>query len=188
MNKQTPRTRVSYDLPATIKSIQTGWQATFQSSSVVSALFAVIESVLLLFFSNLDSEKFNRDSAGGQALLVFTYLAFFFSISATFSSLLLTDELGEIHVRASQRASVLDPLDTMVIHEDTGDLLKRYGARRTWKPVMWHWFLMLLSGYLCLFGQLLAYIWIIESKTVGIAMSCVAGFTLLPLLSILPFT
>ncbi|KAG8719771.1 hypothetical protein FRC09_010639 [Ceratobasidium sp. 395] len=138
MNKQTPRTRVSYDLPATIKSIQTGWQATFQSSSVVSALFAVIESVLLLFFSNLDPEKFNRDSAGGQALLVFTYLAFFFSISATFSSLLLTDELGEIHVRASQRASVLDPLDTMVIHEDTGDLLKRYGARRTWKPVMWH--------------------------------------------------
>ncbi|KAG9092183.1 hypothetical protein FS749_015937 [Ceratobasidium sp. UAMH 11750] len=187
MDGRTPRTRVSYDLPATIKSIQTGWQATFQSSSVVSALFAVIESILLFFFSSLDPEKVRRESAGGQALLVFTYLAFLFSVSATFSSLLLTDELGEIHVRASQRASVLDPLDTMVIHEDTGDLLRRYGARRTWKPLMWHWFIMLLSAYLCLVGQLLTYIWMVESETLGIAMSCVAGFSLLPLVSIIPF-
>jgi hypothetical protein len=162
--------------------------------------------VLLLFISNISPEKLDRESPGGQALLVLTYLAFFFSISATFSSLLLTDELGEIHVRASQRASMLDPLDNMAIHEDTGDLLKRYGARRTWKPVMWHCtysflhscqaasleiafsgFLTLLFSYLCLVGQLLAYVWMIESKPVGIAMSCVAGFSLLPLISVLPF-
>ncbi|KAF8599075.1 hypothetical protein BDV93DRAFT_526368 [Ceratobasidium sp. AG-I] len=186
-DKPTPRTRVNYELPATIKSIQAGWQATFQSSSVIAPLFAVIESVFLMFFSNLSSERFDSKSPGGQALLVFTYLAFFSSISATFSSLLLTDEFGEIHVRASNRESSLNPLENAVIHEHPGELLKRYGVRSTWRPVMWHWFLMLVVGYLCIVGQLLTYIWIMESKAVGIVMSCFAGFSLLPLLSILPF-
>lgn len=70
--------------------------------------------------------------------MVFTYLAFFFSISATFSSLLLTDELGELHVRASHRESKLVPLDSSVIYEDPSELLNRYGARKVWRPVMWH--------------------------------------------------
>jgi hypothetical protein len=173
---------------------------------IQSTLLAVIQSVLLVFFNNLNPEKFNPDSPGGQALLVLTYLAFFFSISATFSSLLLTDEFGEIHVRASQRESMLEPLDSMAIHEDQGELLKRYGARRILKPVIWHCehysslplrnmvsptivstgFLMLLLGYLSLVAQLLAYLWIMESRPVAIAMSCVAGFILLPLLSLYP--
>ncbi|QRV85688.1 hypothetical protein RhiJN_13706 [Ceratobasidium sp. AG-Ba] len=186
MSTPIPRTRVTYDLPATIKSIQTGWQMTFQSSAIISALFAVIESVLLFFFSSIGPDKLDSQSAGAQALFVFTYLAFFFSISATFSSLLLTDELGEIHVRASQRASTLIPLEAMDIHENTGELLKRYGARKTWKPVMWHWFIMLLLGYLSLVGQLLVYIWMMEPRPVSIAMSCVAGVSLLPLLSVFP--
>lgn len=186
MSPRPPKTRVTYDLPATIKSIQAGWQATFQSASITAALFAVIESVLLLFFSNISPEKMNPEGAGGQAVMVLTYLAFFFSISATFSSLLLTDELGELHVRASHRESKLVSLDSGVIYEDPSDLLSRYGARKTWRPVMWHWFLMILLAYLCLVGQILAYVWIIQSKAIGIAMSCVAGFTLLPLLSMLP--
>lgn len=73
-----------------------------------------------------------------QALLVFTYLAFFFSLSATFSSLLLTDELGEVQVRASQRESWLGPPEDLVIHEDPSKLLNHFGARKTWRPVMWH--------------------------------------------------
>lgn len=80
----------------------------------------------------------NPEGAGGQAVMVLTYLAFFFSISATFSSLLLTDELGELHVRASHRESKLVSLDSGVIYEDPSDLLSRYGARKTWRPVMWH--------------------------------------------------
>lgn len=91
-----------------------------------------------MFFSNLSSDSFDSSSPGRQALLVFTYLAFFSSISATFSSLLLTDEFGELHVRASNRESTLNPLDNMIIHEDPGELLKRYGVRSTWRPVMWH--------------------------------------------------
>lgn len=182
-----PKTNVSYDLPATIKSIQAGWQATFQSASIIAALFAVIESILLFFFSNISPERLNRESAGGQALLVFTYLAFFLSLSATFSSLLLTDELGEVHVRASQRTSWLGSNET-VVQQDPGKLLDHYGARKTWRPVMWHWFIMILLGYLCVIGQLLTYVWIMESKAVGIAMSCVASVCLLPLLSLLPLS
>ncbi|CAE7170063.1 unnamed protein product [Rhizoctonia solani] len=182
-----PKTRVAYDLPPTIKSIQAGWQATFQSSSIIAALFTVIESILLFFFSNIPAERLNPESAGGQALLVFTYLAFFFSLSATFSSLLLTDELGEVQVRAAQRASWLGPPEDLVIHEDPSKLLTHYGVRKSWRPVMWHWFLMLILGYLCVVGQLLVYVWVMAPKAVAIAMSCVASICLLPLLSILPF-
>ena len=136
--------------------------------------------------------------------MVLTYLAFFFSISATFSSLLLTDELGELQVRASHRESTLVPLDSSIIYEDPSELLNRYGARKIWRPVMWHCtysfalfyvastsplpfsgFLMIFLAYLCLVAQMLVYVWIMQSKAVGIAMSCVASFSILPLLSIL---
>ncbi|QRV99726.1 transmembrane protein [Ceratobasidium sp. AG-Ba] len=186
MNPRPPKTRVSYDLPATIKSIQAGWLATFQSAAIISALLVVTESVLLAFFRNLSPSKLNPESAGGTALAVFTYLGWFFGTSATFSSLLLTDEFGEIHVRASQRESMLEPLDNMVIHEDVSSLLKRYGARRITKPVIWHWFAMLVFSFFCLIGQLLVYIWVTERRPVAIGMSFVAGFVLLPILSLVP--
>ncbi|KAG8791346.1 hypothetical protein FRC12_009485 [Ceratobasidium sp. 428] len=184
MNARPPKTKVSYDLPATIKAIQTGWLTTFQTASVISALLAVIESIFLVLVHNIGPERFNSESSGGKALLTLTYLAFFFAISATFSSLLLTDEFGEIHVRASQRESMLEPLDQMIIHEGASKLLKRYGARRVTEPLIWHWTMMLLGGFLALIGQLIAYIWLMETRPIAIAISCMAGFALLPLLSL----
>ncbi|KAG8791375.1 hypothetical protein FRC12_009318 [Ceratobasidium sp. 428] len=186
MNARPPKTKVSYDLPATIKAIQTGWLTTFQTASVISALLAVIESILLFLIHGSSSERFDTENPGGKALLVLNYLAFFFGISATFSSLLLTDEFGEIHVRASQRESALEPLDQVVINEDVSKLLTRYGARRITGPLIWHWIIMLLGGFLALVGQLLLYIWLVEAKPIAIGMSCVTGFALLPLLSIIP--
>ncbi|QRV85685.1 hypothetical protein RhiJN_13703 [Ceratobasidium sp. AG-Ba] len=138
MNAPSPITRVSYELPATIKSMQAGWLATFQSAAVISALIVVIEVVLLAFFNSLPTEKLGSNSSGRTALSVLNYTGILFGTSATFGSLLLTDEFGELQVRASQRKSVLEPLDNMDIHEDANSLLQRYGARRVIIPVIWH--------------------------------------------------
>lgn len=65
-----------------------------------SALFAAIESQLLTFVKGLNA-PFKPTSPSGQALILLTYLSFLFSISAAVSSLILTDELGELQMRAS---------------------------------------------------------------------------------------
>ncbi|KAG8791376.1 hypothetical protein FRC12_009319 [Ceratobasidium sp. 428] len=180
-------TGANYELPATIKSIQDGWRATFQNSLIISSMFVVIESILLLVFNDFDGGKFNPGSSRWTGLYILTYLGFFSSISATFCSLFLISEFGQLHGRAAQREPALEPLVDMVIQEDIGDLLRRYGLRRIARPMIWYWIFMLLVGFLSLFGQLISYVWITEARPVAIAVSCVAGFALFPLFSILPF-
>ncbi|KAG9091113.1 hypothetical protein FRC06_000704, partial [Ceratobasidium sp. 370] len=118
MNVKETTSGVAYELPATVKSIQSGWQSTFQSSSIISAIFVVIESVLLILLNGLDSGKFNPDRSCRKALHVMSYLAFFFSISATFCSLFLVHEFGQLHFRAAQRELEVKPLIDMVVRED----------------------------------------------------------------------
>lgn len=70
-----------------------------------------------------------------NALLIFTYGALFFSLSATISSLILTDEFGELPVRASRKAN---PEKQGTFDSSAASLLEVYGARKSWRWVMWH--------------------------------------------------
>jgi hypothetical protein len=73
--------------------------------------------------------------AARQALLAFSYSALFFNCSATISSLVLTDEFGELPVRASRKS---DPIKQGLFDSSSASLLEVYGARRSWRWVMWH--------------------------------------------------
>lgn len=75
------------------------------------------------------------DNAAKHAVLIFTYSALFFSISATISGLILTDEFRELPVRASQKK---DLIQQGVFDSGALDLLQTYGAKRSWIWVMWH--------------------------------------------------
>lgn len=81
-----------------------------------------------------------EESHHGRALLVFTYLALFMSLSAAMSSLILIDELGSITLRASRTlATGGGTLDLSIYDEDSSKLLTRFnGGRQSWKWVMWH--------------------------------------------------
>ncbi|KAG8723765.1 hypothetical protein FRC09_001851 [Ceratobasidium sp. 395] len=96
-------------LPPVVKSVQAGSQASFTSSATVTALFAAVEAQLLTFVQGMTDPgdngtppRLNQDSKGYHALLILTYASFFFSISATVSSLILTDEFGELDYRAAE--------------------------------------------------------------------------------------
>lgn len=68
-----------------------------------SSVIAGIEAQLLVFYS--DPKNFVRPglhSATQEVVKILTYVALIFSISATMSSLLLTDEFGEIPTRAAR--------------------------------------------------------------------------------------
>ncbi|PSS37974.1 hypothetical protein PHLCEN_2v157 [Hermanssonia centrifuga] len=132
-------THVKYELPPTIKSLQNGWLATFQSSAVISALFAGLEGLLLgLVKDSVGSGS--ESSSTGQALLAFTYIALFFSISSAMSALILTDEFGDITLRASRsEASGESTLKYDAYDEGSNQLLSRFnGGRQSWRWVMWH--------------------------------------------------
>src|ERR1700761_7598508 len=100
-----------------------------------SGLLAVVEVVLLTFMKNPVHYTHPHTRAARQALLAFSYCALFFSCSATISSLVLTDEFGELPVRASRKS---DPIKQGLFDSTSASLLEVYGARRSWRWVMWH--------------------------------------------------
>lgn len=178
------RTNIAYELPSTVKSLNDSWLSTYQSSTVVAGLFAVVEVHLLSFVKN--EANFHRSVGNNakHALLVFTYLALFFCISAAVSGLILTDEFGELPVRASRKR---DPIQQGLFDSGTLDLLQSYGAKRSWIWIMWHWVVSLIAGIISLITQLLIYIWLEESNSVRITLSILTVFAILPLVHLIPF-
>ncbi|KAI0067850.1 hypothetical protein BV25DRAFT_875925 [Artomyces pyxidatus] len=178
-----PRTNVAYELPPTVKSLNDGWLATCQSAAIVSGLFAIVEAQLLTFVKLPSSYTHPPSFAAMQALLVFTYSALFFSLSATISSLILTDEFGELPVRASRKSN---PVKQGTFDSSAASLLEVYGARKSWRWLMWHWVLTLNGAVVCLAVQIVLYVWLQETVAIKVVVLCIAVFGLLPLLHFLP--
>ncbi|KAG8997333.1 hypothetical protein FRB90_012520, partial [Tulasnella sp. 427] len=89
------------ELPKLVESVRNGWIASSQAIAVVGALFAAGETALIPFVktATVDSEgnPLLPDHAGlFKCLLILSYGAFLFSASATISSLILIDKLGEM--------------------------------------------------------------------------------------------
>lgn len=103
--------------------------------SYQAGLFAVVEVHLLSFVKNEANFHRSVGNSAKHALLIFTYLALFFCISAAVSGLILTDEFGELPVRASRKR---DPIQQGLFDSGTLDLLQSYGAKRSWIWIMWH--------------------------------------------------
>jgi hypothetical protein len=102
-----------------------------------AGLFTLVEIQLLSFVKNDANFHRSVESSAKHALLMLTYLALFFSISAAVSGLILTDEFGKLPMRASgSRKS--DPIQQGLFDSGTLDLLQRYGAKRSWIWIMWH--------------------------------------------------
>jgi len=100
-----------------------------------AALFVIVEVQLLSFVKDESNYSRHTNKSARHALLIFTYSALFFCLSATVSGLILTDEFGELPVRASRKK---DPIQEGVFDSNALDLLRSYGAKRSWIWVMWH--------------------------------------------------
>ncbi|KAF8469886.1 hypothetical protein DFH94DRAFT_697213 [Russula ochroleuca] len=177
------RTNIAYELPSTVKALNDGWLATYQISTVVAALFVVVEVHLLTFVKDASNYPKEADKSARHALLIFTYSALFFCLGATISGLILTDQFGELPVRASRKK---DPIQQGVFDSGALDLLRTYGAKRSWIWVMWHWLFSLVAGTISLITQVLLYVWVEESNSVRITLTFISLFAVLPLLHLVP--
>ncbi|KAH9019988.1 hypothetical protein EDB85DRAFT_2006555 [Lactarius pseudohatsudake] len=116
------------ELPSTVKSLNDGWLSVCQTAA--AAVCCTPD-----FHKNPVHYTHPHTRAARQALLAFSYCALVFSCSATISSLVLTDEFGELPVRASRKS---DPIKQGLFDSSSASLLEVYGARRSWRWVMWH--------------------------------------------------
>ncbi|TDL23926.1 hypothetical protein BD410DRAFT_128406 [Rickenella mellea] len=172
-----------YELPPVVQSILEGWKTSLVIAAVVSALFASAECSLLGFITSNDAMKVAHPRVY-NALRIFSYSTLLFSTSATVSSLILVDRYSELAFRASQKDNL--PRHKYVKH-GMDYFLKEYGdIGPSWNLLRWHWLLSLGLGILCVFLQMLVFVWISDPPVVRIVTSCVAGFSLLPLLMFLP--
>jgi len=97
-----------------------------------------------------DPNNFQKNLTSGQNtnaptfLLMLSYCAVLFNFSATITSLILIDKLGELRLRASRdpdlqggdgEESLNEPRR---IAETSLKLLERFGAGESWRWMMWH--------------------------------------------------
>ncbi|KAF8602504.1 hypothetical protein BDV93DRAFT_194356 [Ceratobasidium sp. AG-I] len=179
--KMPPKVKLDYELPCIMKSVQSGWQATFQASATVGALFAGTEAQLLSLVKSAFPDVIDPTSNGAKCLVSFTYLAFFFSISTTVCSLILIDKIGELDLRASTRNEELKNLTDTPLEEEVNKILKRFGVSHLYPFMLWYWLCMLVLACLCVVGQILVYVSLTETTSVKAVVYCSIGFVVFPL-------
>ena len=92
---------------------------------------------LLSFFKSDDSFGTRHSQQGARDFLVAAcYLALFLNISATISSFILIDILGEIGFKASTNEDALRKLGNCRTTQDK--LLLKFGASPWWRIILWH--------------------------------------------------
>jgi hypothetical protein len=189
-----PSTTLGYELPKAVSSIRDGWQWTCQSGAVVSGLLAAVAAQLLALFKTLPSPNPscppntscppNIHIPGGAQgfLLAACYAALFLNISATISSFILIDNLGEIEFRASCKGEAFHEnvkrAKTMTRTQDR--LLVEFGATGEWKWMLFHWLATFYSGILALIIAILTYVSMQEALATKIVMGVIVFFTLVP--------
>lgn len=98
-----------------------------------SGFLAIVSAQLLATIKTISFDNSHSNSV--KFLLLLSYSGLALSCSATISSLILVDKLGELPIRAS-RMRELDNVES--IDGETISILRRYGAGESWELVMWH--------------------------------------------------
>ncbi|KAI9450380.1 hypothetical protein BJY52DRAFT_1302917 [Lactarius psammicola] len=159
---------------------------TYQAAAVVSTVLSGVESQLLVFFKSFPSSTQQPSPAILQYLLLLTYVALIFSMSATISSLVLTENFGNVPMLVARfRENITTPkFETASLQERLSDNI----TPRRWRWIEWHWLFTLLVSMLCLPAQILLYIWMEERDGIRAAVSVASVFAMLPLLHFIPIT
>jgi len=175
---------LSYELPSIVKSLKESWLASGQTAAFVTALLAALSVQLFVFMK--DDGNFSQDTnrTAKTFLQILSYSAIVFNASATFTSLILVDRVGELTIRASMRRAKLPRSGTT--RETSLSILKHFGMGKTWIWVMCHWLFSLLIGIWCILLEILVYIFMQESEAVQITMAFIFALAVMPLM-LVPF-
>ncbi|KAK0235871.1 hypothetical protein EDD85DRAFT_618537 [Armillaria nabsnona] len=180
-----PQRDLSYKLPSLVEYQLKGWQSTCSSAAVVTSLLAAVAAGLLSVINDVVSVvefKQTADPHALTALQVMSFGAIILNASATITSLLLIDELGDLPDIASA-----DPDKARAgLVEESRDLLVYYGMKKTWTWTRWHWIISLILGAWCLFAQVVVFVCISQTTAVKVIVTIAAVFAVLPMCRLLP--
>jgi hypothetical protein len=105
--------------------------------STQSGLLAAVEAQLLVFFKDVTNFK-GPNSTPQEVTLIFTYVAVIASVSATISSLILTDEFAELPVRAARDPDIQSHPSREEFAGKDWQLLQVFGLRSSVNLVVCH--------------------------------------------------
>ena len=146
----------------------------------------------------------NTKSQAQTGLIILSYMALVFNCSASITSLILIYRLGELPLLIANSADKPLFYDTST-SKGPLDILKACGIGFLWTLTMYHcenhitclvdltliYFILfltglfsLLTGIMCIMGQILMYIFLQESIALKVTMTCVMAFTTLPMLAL----
>jgi len=173
---------LDFKLPPLVEGVQQGWAGSCQASAVVAALFAAIEAQLIVLIKTPpDPNSALRNSNAGlfRFLLLLSYSGLAFNSAATVTSLIISDQLGEMPFRARK-------VKKGPVPDSAHALLKTYKVSKRWSWLIGYWYLLLFCGGGCVFMQVGVYVWLHEADSVRTAMAPVlvlcAASLLIPLL------
>ncbi|KDR77007.1 hypothetical protein GALMADRAFT_155696 [Galerina marginata CBS 339.88] len=151
---------------------------------IQSGLLAAVAAQLLVFFKTDSSYADDIPKHGGAKgfLLASCYVALFLNISATISSFILIDNLGEIGYRASCNEEALKQKfgTTNTYTAGQEKLLAEFGASEEWEWMLFHWLATFYSGILALIISVLTYVSMQEALATKIVMGVTVFLTLGP--------
>jgi len=173
---------VNYKPPATVESVRTGWQLTCQGSAIVSGLLAGVAAQLLSFFRNEDTYRRRPTSQGAKdTILGLCYAALLLNIAATISAFMVIDKMGSLTLNGAR----MHPPQIGRYYGTHIGLLVKFGGSSNWRYVIWHWLFCFYGGVVCLILLILVFIWLQEPLSIGVVMTALVGFTILPSLMLL---
>ncbi|KAK0193752.1 hypothetical protein F5146DRAFT_1032317 [Armillaria mellea] len=181
----TPGRNLTYKLPSLVEYHRQGWQSTCSSAAVVTSLLAAVAAGLLSVINDVVSDANFQQTANPHALTalqVMSFGAIVFNASATITSLLLIDELGDLPDIASA-----DPDKALKgFVSKSHDLLVYYGMKNTWTWTRWHWIISLILGAWCLFAQVAVFVCISQTTAVKVIVTVATVFAVLPMCRLIP--
>ncbi|KAF9256344.1 hypothetical protein L218DRAFT_219550 [Marasmius fiardii PR-910] len=164
---------LQYELPPLVAAVKSSYQCSLQSAATASSLLAGAAVQLMATSSGQTFPNAQKYPSLVITLSTVSYGAVFMNASAAVTSLILIDRLGRLLRMPAQRNSLVLDLEKggYVNINDHLYLLEKYGAGRSWKWCLRHWFISLFLGIVFLFLQVFIYVFLQETELVIVILT-----------------
>ncbi|KIK53838.1 hypothetical protein GYMLUDRAFT_923629 [Collybiopsis luxurians FD-317 M1] len=183
------QSKLQYELPPLIVSIQHNWISTVKAGRIVSVVL-FLGSLLQLSivkdpesFSPASSRGSDADSKIQVALLVLNYVALLLHLSGIFTSFILIDHIEELPMSAARKSMI----EEGNLSSNSTRILQRYGLHRSWNRMVGHWFVTILIALMSSVASIILFIWAYEPLPVQIVITCVTTLIIFSIIGICIF-
>jgi len=191
----------NYELPKLVDRFVEGWLGTLGGGSLASTVLAAVSASIFVHIQ--EQMKFPQSpgvvlltsavsTPRGNALLVFAYLGIIINCNAAITSFFILDKLAETPFTSAKRQHLVK--NTALYANDNSSERKVYSADgvnalfvehsewKSWRYYKVYWVVAQFLGVICIFIELMLYLWIVESSLgVQVPVTVAVILSLLPL-------